>query len=280
MIYAGFSPRLRAGIVDGLVFLPFCILAFWAQGHGASTAIAVATMNFVVYYAYSVVGHAKWGKTLGKHFAGVRVRSTTGTPLTWKQSLRRSGVDLLLGTVGAVAYAFVIMRIPKQEFALKGWQEIQTLYDALRPAWVRVLEYSYWVWISSELVTMLFNPQRRALHDFIGGTVVLLDSSPSVEASDSPADVRGAVRLWSILDQAGATVAILVAAFFLAGSLYSASTGDHAAFTGTLAFASYSTMLAGLFSLARRAHARGLRRHRYLRTGAGVLTLLPLLVLI
>jgi uncharacterized RDD family membrane protein YckC len=40
-----------------------------------------------------------------------------------------------------------------------------------------VLDYSLTVWIWSEIIVLLFNRRKRALHDFIAGTVVIHTSS-------------------------------------------------------------------------------------------------------
>ena len=42
----------------------------------------------------------------------------------------------------------------------------------------RVMFGSMWVWSILEVTTMLINSKRRALHDFIAGTVVMRVSQP------------------------------------------------------------------------------------------------------
>ena len=43
----------------------------------------------------------------------------------------------------------------------------------LAPSWYSTVSILMQIWIWSEFVSMLFNKRRRAVHDFIAGTVVL-----------------------------------------------------------------------------------------------------------
>ena len=65
------------------------------------------------------------------------------------------------------------------------WSEVQAQYEALRPSWVVATDCVYNAWLASEIVSVLFNKRRRALHDFIAGTVVIVDRP--VRAAASPA---------------------------------------------------------------------------------------------
>jgi uncharacterized RDD family membrane protein YckC len=55
-------------------------------------------------------------------------------------------------------------------------QRTQNLH-ALHPWWLGWTEVASEVWVWSEVVVMLFNRQRRALHDFIAGTVVTAEKT-------------------------------------------------------------------------------------------------------
>jgi uncharacterized RDD family membrane protein YckC len=77
------------------------------------------------------------------------------------------GVIWLTGLLAALS------PLPADTFQGQGWS---TLYKSLAPRfppYVRAtIQLSgYWTW--SELVTMLLNRNRRALHDFIGSTRVI-----------------------------------------------------------------------------------------------------------
>ena len=280
MTYAGFWQRLSAGVVDALVFTPLCVLSVWAIGQSATTAVIVSLGVSVAYYSYSIVGHAVWGQTIGKRVAGIRVRSLSGAPISWRVALRRSSVDIGLGIVSVVGYATVLFAIPEADFASKGWQQVSEQYDSARPTWVRVVEYSYWVWLAGEVFTVLLNPRRRAIHDFIGGTVVLAEGRALVSPLVGPAPATRWGRVWRVIDHAGALVGLALSALFILGAFYSSSIADNGALIGTLMIASYGCLVAILFALARRAASIGSRRHTWLRGAAAVTIALPVLLFI
>ena len=275
MTYAGFWHRFGAGVVDALLFTPLCVLSFWAMGEGATLAVVVSAAVSVAYYAYSIVGHALWGQTIGKRVAGVRVRSVGGAPLTWAIAFRRSSVDVAIGILSLIGYAIVLHAIPEADFATKGWQQISEQYDRARPAWVRIVEYGYWVWIAGEVFTVLLNSQRRAIHDFIGGTVVVLEGRAMLQplaTTDAPGRWD---KAWAFIDHAGALLGLALAALFILGAAYSASIDDRGAFAGTLTIASYSCAVAALFALARRSASKGHAYHSWVRGAAAALIVLP-----
>lgn len=117
-------------------------------------------------YAYSVIMHAKYGQTLGKMFTGVMVLDVSERRLSLWQALLRDGFYIALMIV------CVIIELP---LVLDG----ENLYDAPTRA-TNVLLYGSLVWGLAEMVTMLTNSKRRALHDFIARSVVIrMETKPS-----------------------------------------------------------------------------------------------------
>ena len=59
------------------VFLPLYPIYFWVTNHAAAMPVAVLALwhivNSVIWYAYSVVLHGKYGQTLGKMAMHVKV---------------------------------------------------------------------------------------------------------------------------------------------------------------------------------------------------------------
>jgi uncharacterized RDD family membrane protein YckC len=271
--YAGFWLRLKAGLVDFLVFLPVALLWFWAPDWGRGAAVAYSVVSNILYFAYSIVGHAIWGQTLGKRVTRIRVVDVSGRPIGWRQAVRRSSVDIALGAITTIAYAWVIFRIPAAEFETLRWLQVQERYDAIRPAWVVATEYAYWAWLASEVVSVLFNKRRRALHDFIAGTVVVREAQgPS--GLGAPA-VQGWRRALSIADTVLAAVALVAAVFFALGALAPLTARDPSHRPSMIAVAAYSAILAFVYALAARSIRRESQSMWLLHALALVLTCLP-----
>ncbi len=156
-------PRFWAGVVDQAVLFPSKFLldltAAWLSPY------LLALLHIVVNTAYSILMHARYGQTIGKCVCKIKIIDhLTDTPINLNQAvLRDSG--LLIGLLYAVA-------------ALKG--------EDIRPDELTLTGTAAMVagiWFVLEIITMLLNKKRRALHDLIAGTVVVRTSI----AEDHPA---------------------------------------------------------------------------------------------
>jgi hypothetical protein len=57
----------------------------------------------------------------------------------------------------------------------------------LTPSWYKPLQIIQNVWVWGELIVLLTNRKRRALHDFIAGTVVIrTDAAEGITQPDAP----------------------------------------------------------------------------------------------
>ena len=60
-----------------------------------------------------------------------------------------------------------------------GWKERSQYIIEQASPWYNVVTILMNIWIWSEFVVMLTNKRRRALHDFIAGTVVIRKEAPN-----------------------------------------------------------------------------------------------------
>lgn len=185
LIYAGFWGRFVALTVDVIIFVPFVFLDLWLDGLSRTYAIASLFPVFVVGTAYSVYFHARYGQTLGKMAAGIKVVALDGSPITLRQAFLRSSVDIILGLLSLCVYASGLLYISADDYAIRSVRYEQL--NNFRKPW-RWLDWLYDVWFWSEIVVILFNKKRRALHDFIAGTVVI-----RVEKVEEPQEIHPAL---------------------------------------------------------------------------------------
>lgn len=164
-------PRFWAGLVDQAVLFPSKILL----GFGAAwlSPYLLILLQIAIDTAYSIWLHARYGQTVGKWVCKIKiVDHLTGTPISLNQAILRDS-GLLVGLLYAVA-------------VFKG-DEFDP--DHLTGAAGTVAG----VWFILEIITMLMNKKRRALHDFLAGTVVVrtpIDADPAV----SPPSVAEALK--------------------------------------------------------------------------------------
>lgn len=157
--------RFCAGVVDGVVLLPLTLLVQWV-GPKLSSPVALIPLTVVACGAglvYSVLLHGHYGQTLGKRQLRVKVLDVSEAPLTMHQAVLRDAPMIVLAFVQIILLA---------RFILGGGNPFGWAVDpATQP--LGMLQYAMLVWFGAEVVTMLFNEKRRALHDWIASSVVV-----------------------------------------------------------------------------------------------------------
>ncbi len=175
MRYAGFWPRFWASLVDLAIFLMLVPLMLWLEASSRSMSMEMFTnlILFLFFPVYSIYFHGRYGQTLGKMVARVKVVQLNGTPISFRHALCRSSVDLffsILAFAGQLVALFSVSNIDYMN--APTWMARSELVQAALPSWDKPAFILGQVWAWSELVVLLFNSKRRALHDFIAGTIV------------------------------------------------------------------------------------------------------------
>jgi uncharacterized RDD family membrane protein YckC len=179
--YAGFWSRFVAGLIDGVVWVPVIVLAVWLDGVSYAGAVISAFVGPAFLIPYNVGLVAFYGGTVGKLVRGLRVRQVNGAAATWANAWKRSSVDIVFSISGAIFTLIALTRIDADAYFDASWQSRAEILGQAIPA----IQWFYWaslLWMLSEFVTLLSNKRRRALHDFIGGTVVVHTTPKSLDA--------------------------------------------------------------------------------------------------
>jgi len=171
--FATFSQRFAAMWIDLLVFVPLILAYHSLESVSQRAALVFSILHAGLGQAYSIYGHGRFGKTVGKWAMGIQVVRVTGEPLRWREAWLRSAVELCLAVVTTFGWIATFIAISDSEYIGLGWSARAALRAAHEPGWFAWAANVGSIWFLSEFVTMLFNKQRRALHDFIAGTVVL-----------------------------------------------------------------------------------------------------------
>jgi len=120
-------------------------------------------LNGVQFAVYAIFMHGYFGQTIGKMIMDVKVLNhDTETEINVKQALRRESVNLALN----ISWVLIIL-IVATSLELSGAISEGLSYEVIGFGILAM------VWGISEFVTMLFNDKRRALHDYIGKTVIV-----------------------------------------------------------------------------------------------------------
>jgi uncharacterized RDD family membrane protein YckC len=169
--YDTFWPRVFAGLVDGLVLLPVGVADIYlgAPERSPSMLLAWSLLSYSAYWLYSVLLHARSGQTLGKMAMGVRVLDLSEERIpSLKQAFLR---DIGYIFLNFASFLYLVSLVLSGQYS-RGAE--------MGGAAGMVLSFAGTSWFLLEVVTMLTNNKRRALHDYIAGTVVVQDVAVAI----------------------------------------------------------------------------------------------------
>lgn len=176
MVYAGFWKRLFAVLLDTLFLLILWGLTSYAiSNFGSSHAVTADRLGGiftnVLYVAYQIYFHARWGQTLGKMAVKIKVVRLDLNPIGASESLKRSSIDLGFVVLGSLCVVFILAKLG----GFSGTPITDESVDGALASLVgyRFLDFLMIVWVLAEPIVILFNEKKRAIHDFIAGTVVV-----------------------------------------------------------------------------------------------------------
>jgi uncharacterized RDD family membrane protein YckC len=171
MRYAGFWPRFGAMLVDALVLSPFmCFRTGLVQSRSVALAIGSAGIRLCLLQH---LFRRPLGMTVGKCVLKLKVVSLDGEPAGFRRAFYRHSVDLALSVIACALTLSALMSVAEHEFNVLAFAERIDLLSQRTGAASDVLNWIYLAWALSELAVLLMNEKRRALHDFIAGTVVV-----------------------------------------------------------------------------------------------------------
>ena len=117
LIYAGFVPRVIAGLVDWVITLTAAKLFLFLRSNSLNAYLTVTIFGFIFFRLYNILFVALWGQTPGKMVARIHVVRLDGSPVGWVHAILRNSVETL---ITAVIYYYEIhaaLSIPPADFA-------------------------------------------------------------------------------------------------------------------------------------------------------------------
>jgi uncharacterized RDD family membrane protein YckC len=157
--YNTFWKRFFAGIIDGLVFFPFIIVEIIFPG--INNTWSYNLLYLVCWTLYLVIGHGKYGQTVGKRIMKIKVFDLDEKNIIgYKRAFFRESVWFFVSIAGIIwMYSKTGDMNPATGEIIVDYYDISMIVSI--------------AWLIVELITMLSNSKRRAVHDFIAGSVVI-----------------------------------------------------------------------------------------------------------
>ena len=173
MRYGTFWQRVAATLIDALVLLPYTVAVEWISGFSREVAMSLLLPTAMLDIGYATYFHARFGQTVGKRVMGIQVVRLDGKAIGWREAWLRSAVAALILMIQITASWVALSRIVEGTYEDLGWLQRGTLLSQHAPAWSSWIDGVSLAWWWVAVVVMLFSRERRSLHDFIAGTVVV-----------------------------------------------------------------------------------------------------------
>lgn len=159
--YRTFFPRLVALLIDSFIMLPIAIFDDWFRRAEYPPLFFYVwiPLSAAVFPVYMICMHGKFGQTLGKMYMNVKVvRAETEEKISFKHAFLRELPQLLFNISSVFLGIFFLGESPESErlkipFGVFGFVTV--------------------IWAIADVTTFFYNEKRRALHDYIAGTVVI-----------------------------------------------------------------------------------------------------------
>lgn len=158
--YHTFRPRLIALLIDSFIMLPIGILDEWfRQAEFPPVFFYIwIPISSLILPAYTILMHGFYGQTLGKMYMEVKVLDVTEEPIKFVQAVRRD-LPQLIFNMFAIALGIAFLGQNPEAESVKYAYGTFALFAT--------------VWGLADILVFFSNDKRRALHDYIAGTVVV-----------------------------------------------------------------------------------------------------------
>jgi uncharacterized RDD family membrane protein YckC len=173
MEYAGFWRRLGSYLLDVIILLPLTGIILYIGQYSRMFHIYWFLPGLVFGFWYSVYLVSKYGGAPGKLLLKTQIAMTDGSPVTAKAATLRYSVLFILSTMSSIALLSGYLNMSDEMYLSLDWMDKAKKSVEFAPSWHNIITILLNIWIWGEFITMLFNKKRRAVHDFIAGTVVI-----------------------------------------------------------------------------------------------------------
>ncbi len=175
--YGGFGRRFGAMWLDVLCLSPLVILNLWGNSAFRLFQAYYFIPGLLISALYSIYLVKRFGGTPGKLILGLRITKVDGSPVGYREAILRELPNYLFHIVLSVGLVASALHLTDAEYFALGWKERSIRLKELAPGFYGPVQIAQTVWIWSEFLVLLTNEKKRAIHDFIAGTVVIVKES-------------------------------------------------------------------------------------------------------
>jgi len=172
-VYADLWTRIAARIVDLVVMLPVAGLILYINGLSKDAYFYAILPNLAIYIWYEVYLVKRYGGTPGKLIMGIKIVQKNGDDVDWHASFMRYLVTFCLSLSGIFIMMWTLGLIDDATYVSMGFMKRTQLLSEINPLMSKIQTFTSLAWTLAGIIAILSNKRKRAVHDYIAGTVVV-----------------------------------------------------------------------------------------------------------
>jgi uncharacterized RDD family membrane protein YckC len=170
-IYSGFWSRFGANLLDGLIFIPYSFLLLFVNSFDKSIYFFTFIPNLLFIFWYNIYLPKRYGGTPGKIIVGIRIVGIDSSPIGWKEAFLRYSVTIAFSVLNMSMMLIAVLLADGEIYDNLNWLQKSVYLSGIAKNNIITILSNIWIW--SEIIVLLFNKRKRAIHDFIAGTVII-----------------------------------------------------------------------------------------------------------
>jgi len=172
-IYAGFWVRLGSLFLDFIIIIPVVVLVLYLNSLDKNIYFITVIPNLIFGAWYNIYLPKKYGGTPGKLISGIKIIRLDGESIDWKEAILRYIILFCLGLLACFMMINSILQADEETYKSLSWLQQSQYIMSLSPVFFSIYYWASNIWIYSEFIVLLTNKRKRAIHDYIAGTVII-----------------------------------------------------------------------------------------------------------
>lgn len=167
--YVGFGTRILVNIIDFILLIPIIfVYQFIMKLSLESRSVLPITIYYIILYLYLIFMVVRFGGTPGRLILKTKIINVNGEKLSVMQAVLR----LITYTPSSIAFILSIQIVINQ-INIEGLQgkEIVEFYKLNKES--NIFNSIGSVLLLIDILWILFNKKKRALHDYLAGSYVV-----------------------------------------------------------------------------------------------------------
>ncbi|MDD5454324.1 MAG: RDD family protein [Candidatus Ratteibacteria bacterium] len=173
-VYAGIGLRIPAAIIDTIIFAGLNSLILPFENYSSISYVVSRYLWAVFAIAFNVFFLVKFGATPGKLAMKIKIVKTSLEPISYKETFLRLSVNILFSVLYLIAFTIAFKSFSYGTYRVMSYLEKAKYMGSFYPHWSNYLQTFSVVWSFGLLLSILIDKKKRALHDFIAGTLVII----------------------------------------------------------------------------------------------------------